>query len=317
MADDKTGSAGWQVGFGKPPLHSRYQKGRSGNPNGRPKRMESGLSLDERPVLAAALKAAERKVPRRENGRVDEISTRDAVVQATIVAALKGNPRSQALALRLLQDADDAHAAEVRDRNAVWERYKAEMSVELAAAADRGAPPPRILPHPDDVVISRQKGPQFIGPINESEQAKLDATVALRDVLILQDALERRHEAGVGRSAPVESGSALLMALVLDACIPQRYRLPDTQWLVRMGRYEILPKRVLLKRLHSAWREIGHPKPRGYITPSLASTKKQLSLTLDLAQALQAGRLDMDAAARGEWDEAGRRILAKYDIEVP
>lgn len=310
MADDKTGSAEWQVGYGKPPRHSRYQPGRSGNPQGRPKRADTDFSLDERPVLAAALKAAERKVTRRENGRVDEISTRDAVVQATILAALKGNPRSQALALKLLQDADDAHATEVRENNVFWQSYKTEMSAALAAAADRGAPPPSIFPHPDDIVIDRQKGPRFLGPINEREQAKLGETIVLRDVLIMQSGLEDRD------TAATEPGSGLFLAIILDACLPKRFRLPDSQWLIRIGRFESLPKRELLKRLHAAWREAGRPKPRGYLTPRLAWTRNWLCLNLDLAQEWQAGRLDLDAAARGEWDETTRRVLEKYDIKI-
>ena len=31
------GTADYEVGFGRPPVHTRFQTGRSGNPNGRPK----------------------------------------------------------------------------------------------------------------------------------------------------------------------------------------------------------------------------------------------------------------------------------------
>jgi hypothetical protein len=40
--DDSTAkqpsAAGYAVGYGKPPLHTRFRKGRSGNPLGRPRR---------------------------------------------------------------------------------------------------------------------------------------------------------------------------------------------------------------------------------------------------------------------------------------
>jgi Family of unknown function (DUF5681) len=35
MADES--NRNYDVGYGKPPLHSRFKKGRSGNPHGRPK----------------------------------------------------------------------------------------------------------------------------------------------------------------------------------------------------------------------------------------------------------------------------------------
>ena len=53
-ADESTGKqavaeaaeeAGYKVGYGKPPLHTRFRKGRSGNPRGRPPRPTDLASL--------------------------------------------------------------------------------------------------------------------------------------------------------------------------------------------------------------------------------------------------------------------------------
>jgi Family of unknown function (DUF5681) len=33
----KLRGGGYQVGYGKPPVHSRFRKGQSGNPRGRPR----------------------------------------------------------------------------------------------------------------------------------------------------------------------------------------------------------------------------------------------------------------------------------------
>src|SRR3954454_19799043 len=53
-------SPGYDVGHGRPPVHSRFQKGQSGNPRGRRSR--------EKSMPAAVLKALHSKVVVTENG---------------------------------------------------------------------------------------------------------------------------------------------------------------------------------------------------------------------------------------------------------
>jgi len=56
MISGKRKSAAYQVGYGKPPLHTRFRRGQSGNPGGRPRRPAT-----ER-VKALALREAYRRI---------------------------------------------------------------------------------------------------------------------------------------------------------------------------------------------------------------------------------------------------------------
>ena len=65
-------------GYKRTPEHSRFKKGQSGNPSGRPK---SGAAIPAR-AYDLTLKAAERMVRVREGDQVYEISSLEAVVRA-------------------------------------------------------------------------------------------------------------------------------------------------------------------------------------------------------------------------------------------
>jgi hypothetical protein len=59
----------YAVGYGKPPLHTRFRKGKSGNPHGRP---EGATSLAR--AKALALEEAYRLVSVREGGQTMTIT---------------------------------------------------------------------------------------------------------------------------------------------------------------------------------------------------------------------------------------------------
>ena len=79
----------YQVGYGKPPLHTRFQKGTSGNPSGRPRR-----GATER-AKALVLKEAYRSVTVREGDRVASLPAIQAVLRSQMAAAAKGNVAAQ------------------------------------------------------------------------------------------------------------------------------------------------------------------------------------------------------------------------------
>lgn len=88
----------YQVGYGKPPKHTRFKKGQSGNPWGRPKRFRNLATIFE-----AALKE---KVGVTENGRRRKITKREAIAKWLINRAAQGDDKSMQMLLRLLGQID-------------------------------------------------------------------------------------------------------------------------------------------------------------------------------------------------------------------
>lgn len=308
---------GDDVGYGKPPEQSRFKKGQSGNPKGRPKKASSDLSLTDQPMLSAVLGVANKTVPVRDGGEMTEMSMLEAVVTATAACAVKGNARSQATFIGLAQKAHEAEVLERRRSIKLWAEYKRVWSAQIDDAKKRGEPAPSILPHPDDIVIDYTKGPQFLGPMDEKEQAAVNQALRYRDVLMMQDALDHRSEVRLNGERLTEPGSASLMAMLLEMAIPPRLRLSEIQWLMRAAKYESMPKRMLLKNLFEAWSKLGSPRPRGYVSANLSWTRNYLATAADMLRQIQTGKLDPDRMSRDEWDEAIYALNKKHSAESP
>src|ERR1700760_751537 len=86
----------YQVGYGKPPLHSRFQKGRSGNPNGRPRGRKNMSTL-----LSDALNGSVVVV---ENGRRKKITKREAIVTQLVNKSASADLKATQIVLAMLRD---------------------------------------------------------------------------------------------------------------------------------------------------------------------------------------------------------------------
>lgn len=303
------------TGYGSPPKDKQFKKGQSGNPNGRPRKAPAELNLSDQPMLSAVLKSAGKTVRMREGDKTTEVPMQEALVKALYASALKGNARSLGLAIDLNRTADVVRARDIQHDNEFWEHYKSIMSARLAETAERGEPIPLILPHPDDVIIDYQSGPRFVGPIDESEQRKLEETLRYRDVLIMQDALDERSTFRLNGEPLTEPGSAMLFAQALNRHVPSRLQMSTMQFVVKQMPYLSMPKRRLLKELNRAWRKLGRRQvPRGFVFGNLSYAVARLGFTYDFAAETLAGNIDGEMLERGELDDVSRRLLEKHGL---
>jgi hypothetical protein len=72
----------YEVGYKKPPRHTRFRQGRSGNPNGRPKQARN--------LLTDLHEELQQRITVREGGTERRISRQRAVVKRLLEKALKG-----------------------------------------------------------------------------------------------------------------------------------------------------------------------------------------------------------------------------------
>jgi hypothetical protein len=92
------------VGYGRPPVHSRFRKGQSGNPTGKRKHGEA-----ER-AEALIRQEAYRLLTVREGDKVSRMPALQAVIRSQIAAAAKGNVTAQRALVKIVQDIEGARA---------------------------------------------------------------------------------------------------------------------------------------------------------------------------------------------------------------
>lgn len=92
--------ASYKVGYGNPPKQHQFQPGQSGNRKGRPKGTKSTATLLHEIV--------ERKIEVRTGTTVRKISVREAILTRIAEFALKGDIKSAAFLLQLLNMLDTA-----------------------------------------------------------------------------------------------------------------------------------------------------------------------------------------------------------------
>jgi hypothetical protein len=150
----------YAVGYGKPPLHSRFRAGQSGNPAGRRKGVRN-LETDVKRTLSTPITV-------REGGRTRKKSTQEGALMVLREKALHGEARALdriiELAARFNNDAVESGPAQPlgADDQAILDAYVAQCSGAAmpAAAAEPSADPAAKLHKDSDKKDSNEGGSQ-------------------------------------------------------------------------------------------------------------------------------------------------------------
>src|SRR6516164_8302926 len=127
----------YQIGYGKPPRHSRFKQGEpSANPRGRPRKNMTALLVD----------GLNKKVTVTENGRRRKVTLREAITSQLINQSASADLRATKMLLDLIKDAEKQAAAAPPPEPSQWftkadeevvetliERLRDQVRAEMAA----------------------------------------------------------------------------------------------------------------------------------------------------------------------------------------
>lgn len=187
------------VGYGRPPTEHRFQKGKSGNPNGRPRRAPTKpkpFDPAQQPTDNLILEEAYRPVTIREGERTLELPAIQAAVRALAISAMKGSRLSQRALADLVRTVEDRKSSERMTAMENAFEYQQKWTEELERRRKLGITDlPDPVPHPDDIIINMYTGHVCTeGPLDEREKRSWDERLARRTEAQSEvDAFAQRH----------------------------------------------------------------------------------------------------------------------------
>lgn len=219
-----------EIGYGKPPRWGRFRKGRSGNPNGRPRKVRAPASAIVADSASDDMLRREltRKVRVKEGGKSQDLTMHEVILRSLTQTAAKGNPQAQREAIRLARELEqrdaarrEAAEAEVQNTFDAMVRYQQRRASVWAEAAKTGTEPQEPWPHPDDVLLDYDMLTSRVrGPAHHGEVARFVYLQGRRDEFLARSVRERRRHHYRGGAITVWE-----FWMAYDTLLPRRWQI--------------------------------------------------------------------------------------------
>jgi len=177
-------SASYEIGRGKPPVATRFAKGQSGNPNGRPKGARNKIpATNEERLKEIILEEAYRDIRINDGDRQVTVPMVRAIVRAIAMGAAKGQPRAQVLFTTLLATIEQERKELHENWLDAMMVYKLRWEKEIDRCKELGLAPPALLLHPDHIVIDLVNGTAHVKEPTPEEKALAEKCQAAAEAM--------------------------------------------------------------------------------------------------------------------------------------
>jgi hypothetical protein len=261
------------LGYKRPPRWGQFQKGKSGNPRGRPKGTgkTKRTTAGESELDAMQRKVLDKKVRVNAGGKTEQIKMQEVILHAQASLAAKGNPLAARDVIK--------QAAELEKREAARKAMQAEDMVALKQAqrkawdlakAEGRSEPDYPWPHPDDILLDEYRQAYRIqGPCSDKDVAHFEWIRAERDVAFMRIVIMIRK--GTKAADPMLRLSSFAFSHY-DALLPKRWKIADEFEFLAALHLELRPRQLATilardQRKAETWKVIsGNHKacPEGY-----------------------------------------------------